>query len=133
MKQDNSNTGKQELKVGGTASSGYYNPNVITNKEGHWIAKTITNSYNSEEQAKVNAERIVKAWNEYDQLQEENKALISQLAKTGELLNSANAKNKELREALQKIDAKSFHKNEWVEMAEINKIATEALKNNTNQ
>ncbi len=39
-------------------------------------------------------------------------------------------RNKVLEDALRKIDAISFHKNDWEEMCKIGEIAKEALLNN---
>ena len=79
----------------------------------------VANCYSSllmPETIKANAARFSKAWNEYESLQSKVKELEE--------------RNKVLEDALRKIDAISFHKNEWEEMCKIGEIVKKALSNN---
>jgi len=64
------------------------------------------------------------------ELKEMVKCLIIRSNEAESKVKELEERNKVLEDALRKIDAISFHKNDWEEMCKIGEIAKEALLNN---
>lgn len=79
---------------------------IETTKDITWIALVSAGSLKEDGEGKANAEFICKAVNEYDKLKADNEVLLN---------------------ALKEIEAKSWQKNEWTDVHDINVISRKAI------